>query len=148
VFVTGKPFQPNLLFVGMAKSLPLSGALERCFTWVGSFRTHKHCTILERLARDEHSSLLQKLVTYGRKKVYKIGLRSRLIVIVLARTFRHSGGLHYKTVYGCNLGATTVSIRTLNTMTLRTKSLYMTQNAINKQNKWRSIADTQHKCTA
>ncbi len=38
-----------------------------CFTWVGSCHTCKHYTILE---RDEHSSLLQKFVTYGRKKFY------------------------------------------------------------------------------
>ena len=30
-------------------------------------------TRLERLARDEHSSLLQKSVNYGRKKVYSTG---------------------------------------------------------------------------
>jgi hypothetical protein len=29
VFVPGKPFQPNLMFVGEARSLPKSGASER-----------------------------------------------------------------------------------------------------------------------
>ncbi len=33
----------------------------------------KHHTRLERLARDKHSSLLRKGVTYGRKKFYNIG---------------------------------------------------------------------------
>ncbi len=33
---------------------------------------------LEKLARDEHSSLLQKLVNYGRKKFYDIGPRLHL----------------------------------------------------------------------
>ncbi len=32
----GKSFQPSLLFVGEARSLPQSGAPERCFTRVGS----------------------------------------------------------------------------------------------------------------
>jgi hypothetical protein len=31
---------------------------------------------LEELARDKHSSLLQRFVNYGRKKFYKIGTRS------------------------------------------------------------------------
>jgi hypothetical protein len=31
-----------------------------------------HKTSLERLARDKHSSLLQKFVNYGRKKFYRI----------------------------------------------------------------------------
>jgi len=43
-----------------------------CLTWVGFCLTCKHCTILERLARSKHSSLLQKFVTYGRKKFYNI----------------------------------------------------------------------------
>jgi hypothetical protein len=32
----GKPFQPSLMFVGEARSLPQSGAPENCFTQVGS----------------------------------------------------------------------------------------------------------------
>jgi hypothetical protein len=35
--------------------------------------TRKHKTRLERLAWDKHSSLLRKLVNYGRKKFYRIG---------------------------------------------------------------------------
>ncbi len=34
-------FQPNLMFVGKARSLPKSGALERNFNWVGSGLTTK-----------------------------------------------------------------------------------------------------------
>jgi hypothetical protein len=34
--------QDSLMFVGKARSLPFSGALERFFTWVGSSLTHKH----------------------------------------------------------------------------------------------------------
>ncbi len=36
VFLAGKPFQPGLMFVGKAQSLPIRGASERCFTRVGS----------------------------------------------------------------------------------------------------------------
>jgi hypothetical protein len=49
--------------VGKARSLPLSGAPESYFTWVGTCLTRKNYTILERLAKDEHSSLLKKIVT-------------------------------------------------------------------------------------
>ncbi len=35
-FAPGKPFQPSLMFVGEARSLPENGAPERCFTQVGS----------------------------------------------------------------------------------------------------------------
>ncbi len=58
MFVHGKPLRPSLMFVGKARSLPLSRELERSFSQVGSGLTHKHETRLERLARDEHSSLL------------------------------------------------------------------------------------------
>ncbi len=61
------------MFVGEARSLPLSGAPERWFTQVGSSLTHKYQTRLERLNRDKHSSLLQKSVSYGQKKFYNIG---------------------------------------------------------------------------
>jgi hypothetical protein len=54
------------MFVGKARSLPLSGAslglaLAFLTNWV------------ERPARHKQSSLLQKLVNYGRKRFYKIG---------------------------------------------------------------------------
>jgi hypothetical protein len=74
LFVPSKPFPLSLMFEGMARSLPKSGAPERCFTWVGSCVTRKHYTILEMLARDTHSSLLPKFVTYGGKRFYNIGL--------------------------------------------------------------------------
>jgi hypothetical protein len=52
VFVLGKPFQPSLIFAGKAGAYPSEA--------------------LFRLARDKRSSLLRKVVTYGRKKFYKI----------------------------------------------------------------------------
>jgi hypothetical protein len=69
MFAPGKPFQPSLLFVGKARILPLSGT-----TFVGSCLTCKHYTILERLARDEHSSLLQEFVNYNCKSFIKLAL--------------------------------------------------------------------------
>jgi hypothetical protein len=75
VFVSGKYCQPSLMFVGKDRSLPYCGASERCFIHLGSGLTSKHWARLERLARDKHSSLLQKTVNYGRKKFYNIGPR-------------------------------------------------------------------------
>jgi hypothetical protein len=49
VFVSGKPFQPSVMFVGEA----LSGSPDR----------------LERLVRDQHASLLQKSMNYDVKVV-------------------------------------------------------------------------------
>jgi hypothetical protein len=48
------------LWVGKAKSLPKSGASERCFNQLGSSLTRNHYTRLERLARDQHSNLYYK----------------------------------------------------------------------------------------
>ncbi len=67
MFVHGKPFQPSLLFVGKAKSLPYGGAPERFFNRVGSCFTKRHYIRLERLLMDKHSSLLRTFVNYGRK---------------------------------------------------------------------------------
>ncbi len=57
------------MLVGKARSLPEYWHTW-CFTWVGSCLTLKHHTILERLARDEHSSLLHKFVNYDRIKSF------------------------------------------------------------------------------
>jgi hypothetical protein len=82
-FAPGKPFQPSLLFAGKTRSLPLSEEPERRFTWVGYCLTCKHYSIPERLARDEHSSLLQKNLTCGRKKFYNIGPRFAVLDILI-----------------------------------------------------------------
>ncbi len=50
MFVSGKSFQPSLMFVGKARGLPYSGAPERCFTRLGNK--------LERLALASISSLV------------------------------------------------------------------------------------------
>jgi hypothetical protein len=40
--VSGKPFQPSLMFVGEARSIPQRGAPEKFFTQVSSGLTSKH----------------------------------------------------------------------------------------------------------
>ncbi len=60
------------MFVGKARSLHLSGASERCFFHLGSNLTSKQ-TRLERLARDKHSSLLQKSINYRQKGFITLG---------------------------------------------------------------------------
>ncbi len=67
-FVPGKPFQPSLMFVDMARSLHQSG-----FTQVGSDLARKHQTKLEKLVRDQHNSLLRKFGKYSSRKFYNIG---------------------------------------------------------------------------
>ncbi len=62
MFVLGKPFQPSLMFVGKAKSLPKKGAPFRCSIWLGSGITHNHYNRLEKVVRDKYSSLLQNSV--------------------------------------------------------------------------------------
>jgi hypothetical protein len=58
VFVLSKPVQHNLI--------PVSISVKHI-----SVDSHKHYARPERLDRDKHSSLLQKLVNYGRTKFYK-----------------------------------------------------------------------------
>ncbi len=60
-------------------SLPQSVSPERGFTWVGSGLTNKHQTRLEKLARNNHVSLLQKFINYSRKNFYNIGLNCNVI---------------------------------------------------------------------
>jgi hypothetical protein len=59
--------------VGKARSLPYSVAPQRFFNRVASCFANRHLTRLERLAVDEHSSLLPKFVNYREKKFYNIG---------------------------------------------------------------------------
>ncbi len=46
---------------------------SRCFNKVAYGLTRKYWTSLERLARDKHSSLLQKSINEGFKKLYNFG---------------------------------------------------------------------------
>ncbi len=61
----GKLFQSTIMFVAI--SLHKSGPLERCSNLVGSSRARKHQAVLDRLANDEHCSLLRTFVNYARK---------------------------------------------------------------------------------
>ncbi len=72
MFAPGKPFQPCLMFESKTRSLPSSGASERCFTFISCCLTCKHYTMLERLARGKCSSLLWTLVNNNCKKFYEI----------------------------------------------------------------------------
>ncbi len=63
-------FQPSLMLVEKARSLPWSGAMKGA-----SGLTRKHYNRLEKLARDQRSSFSQKLVTYSCKIFYNIGPR-------------------------------------------------------------------------
>jgi hypothetical protein len=56
-------------------------------TWVGSGLACRYLTKVEVLDSDEHSSLLQYGINYGRKKFYS----------------KCSRGLNHKTYYGRNL---------------------------------------------
>ncbi len=91
MFVHRKPFQPSLMFVGKARSLPESGVLFGCSTQVGYSLTHKHQSRLERLARDKHSSLLRTFVNYGRKKFYNVDpMGPNVIKLFTVVIYRHS----------------------------------------------------------
>ncbi len=63
----------------MASSLPQSGVPERFSTGIGSGLTRKHIPRQEKLAMDNHSSLLQKFVYYGMKKFYNIDPPAKVI---------------------------------------------------------------------
>ncbi len=63
MLVPGKLIQPGLMFEGKARSLPKSETPTRQAQALPT-----KLVILIRLARDKHSSLLQKFINYGRKK--------------------------------------------------------------------------------
>jgi hypothetical protein len=57
------------MFAGTARSLPKSVSTERGYFLVGSGQKARP----EKIAKQKHSSLFQKLVNYSRKKSYNIG---------------------------------------------------------------------------
>jgi hypothetical protein len=67
VFDLGKPFQFSLIFAVKAGAYPSEAPLQVLLSTVAPGLTHKHWARLERLAKDKHSSLLQKSINYGRK---------------------------------------------------------------------------------
>ncbi len=76
--VSGKPFQPSLMFVSRATTY-LSEAPFRCSN-IGQTPDliHKHWTIPEKLARDKHASLLLKFVNYVPKKFIALVLGGKV----------------------------------------------------------------------
>ncbi len=64
MFVLGKPLQPSLMFAGKAVAYPIEAPFS--YSTLGQAPS---LTRLGRLAMEKHSSLLQKVVTYGRKKI-------------------------------------------------------------------------------
>jgi hypothetical protein len=66
VFVLGKPFQPSLMFVGEARSLPYSGAPERCLTWEAP-ALPANIRLGGKGLLGTNTSLLQKSINYGDK---------------------------------------------------------------------------------
>jgi len=68
------------MFLGEARSLLKSREPERHFPWVISSLTYKHLNKRERLARDKHSSLLQKSVNYGQNRFITLTLGVLLVI--------------------------------------------------------------------
>jgi hypothetical protein len=59
------------MFAGKVRAYPIEAPV-RCFTLgQATDLANKPKTILDRLARDKHSSLLQKYVNYGQKSFMK-----------------------------------------------------------------------------
>ncbi len=63
--LSGKHFQPSLMFVGKVKSLTKSIAPESGFTQVGFSLSCKNYTWLVRLARDRHLAYFETLCHYA-----------------------------------------------------------------------------------
>ncbi len=68
MFATGKAIQPSEMFEGKAIAYLNEAPFRRSTIGQAPGHVRKHYTSLERLARDRQSSLLLKLVNYGRKK--------------------------------------------------------------------------------
>ncbi len=81
---------PGLMFVSKVRRLIKSGADGRCFTRVASRLGPKNWTRLEKLPKDNHSSLLPALVNYCRKRFYKIWPRN------FSPTFARIVGFHFR----------------------------------------------------
>ncbi len=68
--VSGRPFEPSLMFVSKAGAFP-SGVTFKCFTLRQVTRIpHKHYTFLENPARNKHFSLMGPFVSYEEKKSF------------------------------------------------------------------------------
>ncbi len=72
------PFQLSLMFAGKARVYPREAPFRCSTVDQAPALSHKHKTRLEKLAKDKRSSLLWKVVTYGRKRFYNIDTWSPL----------------------------------------------------------------------
>jgi hypothetical protein len=75
VFVLANRFRPSLRFADKARAYPSEPILDTLLIVQAPGLTPKHLTMLEKFARDKHSSLLQKSVNYEQKIFYNIGPR-------------------------------------------------------------------------
>jgi len=78
-----KLFQPSLMFVGEARSLPLSGVPERCFTRVGSGLPPDIILVWKSLP-GTNTSLLRKYVNYGLKSFITLAPRPNFLKLFTA----------------------------------------------------------------
>ncbi len=69
VFVPGKLFQPSLMFVGEARSLPQNGAPERCFTRVGFWPYPETLDQAGKASQGQTLQLIVKICKLRTKKV-------------------------------------------------------------------------------
>jgi hypothetical protein len=60
------------MFEVKTRSLPKRSTFQFLHSVVSYGLAHEHKTKLERLAKDKHYSLLEKLVNYDHKKLYNI----------------------------------------------------------------------------
>ncbi len=73
MFVPDTHVQLSLLFMGKARGLSYIGVAEMYLLRVGAGLMCKHFVRLDKISCDKHSSLLQTIINYGRKKFYNIG---------------------------------------------------------------------------
>jgi hypothetical protein len=64
VFVPGRPFHPNIIFVGKARSASP--------TQIGSSLARKYQAMAKRPERDKHSSLFSTFIGYEEKNIVKL----------------------------------------------------------------------------
>jgi hypothetical protein len=82
--ILGPGHQTSLMFVGKARSLPLSGAPERYFILLESNLSHKHWTRLGKLkVTSKHSSLSQIFINYGCKKFITLSPEPHIIKLLM-----------------------------------------------------------------
>jgi hypothetical protein len=82
VFVTNKPFQPSLMFVGKARANPREALKRSSPLEQALVLTNNYLARLEKLAGEKHSSLLRTIVNYESKKMYNIVTRTDLKIKV------------------------------------------------------------------